>query len=277
MAKFFNNTVQEAIKTYELEESTMNKLKSGNHVVKFAAPDCSRCERFAPDWTELESYYSENPDVSLFSVDCKNQPNVCDWCNIENYPSLVHIRLGDIVERYRGDYSSKDLKEFIGKSFKLEENDETTLDNFVKEKAVFDVTPENFQELISTGYCLIYFSLKKCTYCQPINKIYSTLAERFIRNKDITIALVDCGLYPEFCIQEAKGCPTVTVYGNGELLKKDYHEDHSLQGLYDLIVAYATGGESFDKWKKCEAKKRATRKEREAEEAEAKAKINLDD
>lgn len=270
MAKFFNNTIQDILKTWRLEESTIKKLQSGKYLVEFFAPDCSRCESLAPVWSEVESAYKGNQALTILSVDCNEQNNVCSYYKIESYPSILNVENGERVEKYEGKRTLKDFKDYIEKTF-LAPNAETTAITFIKDKAVFDVTPENYQDLISKDFSLIYFSLKRCTYCQELNKIYEELAERFISSRNVTIALADCGTYPDFCIKESKGCPTLTVYGNGKLLKKDYHEDHTLDGLTNLMNAYAVGGELLESWLKGESVKRLARKERERKADQAKS------
>lgn len=270
MAKFFNTTVQEAIAAYQLEESTMKKLQSGNNFVKFYAPECSRCITLAPVWEQLTSEFQDNEYVSLWSVDCKDQKNVCNYYNIEAYPSILNIDNGEKVEKYNGNKDLKDLEDYIQETFlPLPQSTDVTTEIYIKKDPIFDVTPENFEELIAENYTLIYFCLKRCTYCQEMNKIYDRLAQRFISSRNITIALVDCDRHPSFCITHSNGCPTISVYGNGKLIKKDYHEDTTLDGLTDLINAYATGGQFLDDWIEGDKKKRLARKQREREEDEA--------
>lgn len=270
MAKFFNTTVQEAIQTYELEKATMAKLQSGKVLAKFFAPNCSRCESLAPTWQELESPYKGSKNLMLLSVDCKDQINVCSYYNIESYPTILYMAEGEKIEKYNGTLNLESLENFIEKTVSEKENLQAAPESFVKEQAVFDVTPSNFQELISKDFSLVFFSMKKCPYCQGLNNIYDELAQRFISSRNVTIALVDCGKHANFCLEKVKGCPTLNVYGNGEMVKKDYYEDRSLEGLTDMMVAYASGGKVFDAWKEGEKEKRRLRKERERKEHEAK-------
>lgn len=270
MQKFFEKTIAESLTTYQLENSTMAKLNSGRSFVKFYAPDCKRCESLAPVWAELQSSLKDIQDLTLFTVNCKEQKNVCNFFNIESYPTLLNIDNGSSVEKYKGDRTLKDLQDYVEKNFPITET-RALPEKFVKEKAVFDVTPENYQDLISKDFVLVYFCLKRCTYCQELNKIYDKLADHFISSKNVTIALADCGVHPGLCIKESKGCPTLTLYGNGQLLKKDYHEDHSLKGLIDFVESHVAGGKVLDDWKESEKEKRRLRKEREKKEDEAKS------
>jgi len=112
--------------------------------------------------------------------------------------------------------------------------------------------------------------LKKCPYCKDLNQLYDELAQRFISSRNVTIAHVDCDKHANFCIEKARGCPTLNVYGNGEMVKKDYYEDRSLDGLTAMMVAYSSGGKVYDAWREGEKVKRSSRKECERKEREKK-------
>jgi len=272
MAKFFNITAQEAIQTYEREKATMAKLQSGKVLTKFYAPDCSRCESLAPKWQKLESSYNGSKNLLFLSVDCKDQMNVCGYYNAEVVPTILYTAEGVKIEKYDGKLELESLEDFIEKIVLEKEKLQAAPESYVKEKAIFDVTPSNFQELISKGFTLVFFSLKNCPYCRDLNKLYDELAQRFISSRNVTIAYVNCDKHGNFCIEKAKGCPTLNVYGNGEMVKKDYYEDRSLEGLTDMMVAYSSGGKVYDTWKEGEKEKRRLRKERERKEHEAKIK-----
>lgn len=245
MMEFLNTTVQQSLSNFNAQETSLSAINSGNCFIKFHVKYCTYCKKMSPIWTEVEKSYENNKDVKLFSIDCKLQPTVCDLYNITKYPSMIWFNKGKWIEKYAGHRTVKDFEEYIGNMLQTSTQASTLLatkNTTIEESAIIDVTADDFTEIIAKDLTFVYFCLKKCTYCQEVNEVWEDLAQRFTSMNNVKIAQMDCSLYGSLCLKEAKGCPTLNLYKDGRLLHKDYHEDYSLEGLYQCVSSYAKGG-----------------------------------
>lgn len=290
MMQFLNKTVQEALTNVYAEETSLNAINSGNCFIQFHVKYCTYCKTMTPVWSEIETSYESNKDVKVFNIDCKLQPRVCDLYNITKYPSVIWFSKGDKIDKYSGQRKVVDLKEYIENMLQRFSQPSTLPTNtekeaIVEETAVIEVTAENFFEVIATDFTFVYFFMEKCTYCQELNDVWEKLAQRFTSN-NIKIAQMDCNLYAGFCLKESRGCPTLNLYKDGLMLAKDYHEDYSLENLYQCVTSYVKGGKGqyngkkssrtfskyvftdLEEWKKLDHEKRRIRKALEKKEDE---------
>lgn len=75
------------------------------------------------------------------------------------------------------------------------------------------------------------------------------VAERFANNNKIKIGKVDSSKNYWLYASQAKGCPTLNLYEDGELILKDYHETETLEGISDCINSHMKGGQGKNNFK----------------------------
>lgn len=248
MMKFLNKTVQDSLTNYYDEETSIKAINSGNCFISFHVKYCGHCKKLSPIWAELEKSYENRNDVKLFNIDCKFQPKICDLYEISGYPSVIWIYKGEKVEKYSGHRNIKEFEDYIAKMLQRF-NQISTVSSLIvenqtisEESAIVDVTADDFLQVIAKDFTFVYFCLKKCTYCQEVNNVWEELAQKFVSSSNVKIAQMDCNLYGTLCMKEGKGCPTLNLYKEGQLIFKDYHEDFSLEGLYQCVVNHVKGG-----------------------------------
>lgn len=247
MMEFLNKTVQEALENVFAEEASLNAINSGNCFIKFHVKYCTYCKKMMPVWSEIEKTYENNKDVKVFNIDCKLQPRVCDLYNITKYPSVIWFSKGEMIDKYSGQRKVIDLKEYIGNMLQRFSQPLTLLEKqekeaIVEETATIEMTADIFFEVIAKDFTFVYFFMEKCTYCQELNEVWDKLAQRFASTSNVKIARMDCNLYASFCLKESRGCPTLNLYKDGLMLAKDYHEDYSIENLYQCVSSYVKGG-----------------------------------
>lgn len=245
MANFFSSTIASHVKNFLLEDATAVKIRSGRNFVKFTVPYCGYCKKMAPTWIELEKAYKDDQEVSILSVDCKKQKDICNDFDVSGYPSIIWIEGGKRIDKYAGRRTVPDFSKYIKKMQMRSAQAVVTaaVDQPVKhESAVLDLTTADFKEAISSGFSFVYYSLPACSHCKEIEKVWNDLAKELKFSDDIKIARVDCQVNTQLCYNEAKGCPTLNIYNNGEVVLKDYYEDVTLDGLIDAITSHAKGG-----------------------------------
>lgn len=67
--------------------------------IKFYAPWCGHCKALAPDWERLEKEYAASDVVTVASVDCTTQEDLCARFDVRGYPSINTV-IGDFSTAY---------------------------------------------------------------------------------------------------------------------------------------------------------------------------------
>lgn len=244
IAEFINRTIHDTLENFRMQVATRNKLQDGKHFVKFFVPYCGHCKNMAPVWDELEDFFVKDTNVSLLSVDCTKSRSICDQYEVFRYPTMLWIEDGSVVEKYSGTRSFKYFKDYIENM--LENSQPTAVATSSKkveeESGILDLNSNDFNEVIAKDFTFVKFYMPRCSHCKEINKLWNVLARKFASSETIKIAQVNCVHNYDLCMEEAKGCPTLNVYGNGKLLVKDYYEDTTLEGLSDCIISNQKGG-----------------------------------
>jgi protein disulfide-isomerase-like protein len=68
-------------------QTVTDQSNTKNWFVKFYAPYCGHCKKFAPTWTEFADKYSDI--VNVAEVDCTVQTTLCDTYSIKGYPTIL--------------------------------------------------------------------------------------------------------------------------------------------------------------------------------------------
>lgn len=241
MQKFFESKIQISLDRIETER----KLNSGKCLTKFFIPDCKFCKILAPVWSDLERNYAKNKDFTFVSINCDEQMKICNIYNREErFPAIYWIANGVSKEKFTGDKSFDALQSFINK---MESSRvKRSIDNKIEQakSGVYELTSSNFYDFISSDCSFVKFYIPGCKYCQKVNALWDPLALNLVDHTNIKIGRVDCIQFPGFCLQEAIGCPTLSVFKNGKRIRKDYQLDLTIEGLTDCIISNCAGGKS---------------------------------
>jgi len=84
-------------------------LRDSRAVMKFTATWCGPCKRYKPVFQELADY---NPNISFYSVDIDENPNIKKKYEIPGVPTTVFLKDGQEVKRIVG-YSDGKKRELI--------------------------------------------------------------------------------------------------------------------------------------------------------------------
>ncbi|KAF2705631.1 thioredoxin-like protein [Pleomassaria siparia CBS 279.74] len=118
------------------ELSTINiekELKQGNWLVEFYSPSCPHCMAFKSTWQTLyEFYYTSKPitskkdtdedtlnsftrwyDFKFAKVDCLAFRDACAAHEVNNYPSILHFKDGEMIKRQIGARGLPELSTWV--------------------------------------------------------------------------------------------------------------------------------------------------------------------
>lgn len=220
------------------------RIESKSSLVYFYTPNCPFCKEFSSVWKELEETFAGSSDGSLISVDCSQQESFCHEHNkAQSYPSIFWIASEECSEQFKGERTFSELREFVERKKHCRVK-RSLFEKVGKTKSgVYELTDQNFHEFVSTDCSFVKFYMPGCKHCLEVNQLWDPLAQSLADHNDIKIARVNCMNFPDLCLSEARGCPTLKIISNGETLVKDYHTDLSLEGLSDCIVSNCRGGQ----------------------------------
>ena len=82
--------------------------------IKFYAPWCGHCKKLAPIW---EEYGSVQDVVSVGSVDCTVEKDVCAKYEVKGYPTLIYFPVEGVAEtkffKYNGARNIEGFNSFL--------------------------------------------------------------------------------------------------------------------------------------------------------------------
>lgn len=200
----------------------------------------------APTWDELANSLEYDPTVSISKVDCTLYRSICQEFEVKGYPTLLWIEDGKKVEKYSGARQLTEFKAFIesktGADIKQQQSDEQPPaaahnDGHQEEGVVLHLTSPSFDHAISNGVTIVKFFAPWCGHCKRLVPTWDELAGKYVGNKDVKVAKVDCTLTDnkDLCAeQEVDGFPTIFIYKDGEKIT-EYNGNRSLDDLVNFI------------------------------------------
>lgn len=198
-------------KEFSLKELTDDNfdsvIESGKAFVKFYAPWCGHCQRLAPTWLALAKAMEFNEEITIAKIDCTEYRDVCTTFDVKGYPTMLWFENGQKVDKYSGERSLEDLKNYVNKmaGSKIKLNLPGLDDvKFLDDDAVLDLSSENFNEEIQDGITFVDFFSPWCGHCKRLAPTWEQLGRKLQNTQGIKIAKVDCTSPEnrEFCNQQ---------------------------------------------------------------------------
>ncbi|KAJ8917127.1 hypothetical protein NQ315_012617 [Exocentrus adspersus] len=246
-----------------------------NHFVMFYAP--WQVQRLAPTWEQLaEMLNEEDSNIKIAKVDCTTESKVCADEDVTGYPTLKFFKVGyaegvkfrgtrDLpsltnfineqlrevrnrqrrseaqVDRYQGDRSHDDLKQYVGKMLGTDKEKQGDGEQGDEVSATgSELTGDNFKEGIETGTTFVKFFAPWCGHCKRLSPTWDSLREKFSTKPGVSIVKVDCTIdaNKQLCNdEEVEGFPSMFLYKNGVKVS-EYSGSRSLDDLYDFVVKH---------------------------------------
>ncbi|XP_043489531.1 thioredoxin domain-containing protein 5 homolog [Polistes fuscatus] len=225
----------------ELTEETFDfHIRKGYHFVKFYAPWCGHCQKLAPTWEELANSLRNDDSVSISKVDCTLHRSVCEEFEIKGYPTLLWIEDGKKVDKYTGQRTHEDLKNYVStmldKSAEESTNKDESSDSTIH--TVLSLTGDSFKHSVEKGVSFVKFFAPWCGHCKRLAPTWEELGRKFFANEDVHIAKVDCTLNTckQLCYEEeVDSFPTLYLYRNGRKVS-EYNGSRNLDDLYGFVM-----------------------------------------
>ncbi|XP_003384827.2 PREDICTED: thioredoxin domain-containing protein 5-like [Amphimedon queenslandica] len=224
------------------DENFMGFLeKSGIQFVKFYAPWCGHCQRLAPVWDELATYYKSDSSVHVGKVDCTRFGDLCSRYGVKGYPTLLTFGGGIALDKYDGERTLSSLIAFVSKQSGHDDDKvaNTASEDQKKNKghplSPLVLTADNFDSSISEGISFIKFYAPWCGHCKRLAPTWDQLAEMAHETTHATIAKVDCTAETSLCSRfEITGYPTLILFSDG-IKKTEYNKARDLDSLLSFL------------------------------------------
>lgn len=199
-------------------------------------------QSLAPIWEELANSLEYDQTVSISKVDCTVYRSICQEFDVKGYPTLLWIVDGKKVEKYNDYRKLESFKAFIekktGQAAPVTEKPVSAHDDgHDEENAVVQLSGPSFDQSIGHGVTLVKFFAPWCGHCKRLAPTWDDLAGKYVGNRNVKIAKVDCTLSEnkELCSeQEVDGFPTIFLYRNGEKVT-EYNGNRSLEDLVNFV------------------------------------------
>lgn len=226
----------------ELTEDNFDKhTATGKHFIKFYAPWCGHCQKLAPTWEQLAKTLEFETDVSIGKVDCTQYRSVCNIFEVKGYPTLLWIENGKKVDKYQGDRSHDDLKQYVNKMLGSKKEGQEERDQGSEASGpVGELTGDNFKDGIQSGITFVKFYAPWCGHCKRLSPTWDSLRDKFATKPGVNIVKVDCTLdaNKQLCNEEeVEGFPSIFLYKSGEKIS-EYSGSRSLDDLYDFVIKH---------------------------------------
>ncbi|XP_077297082.1 thioredoxin domain-containing protein pretaporter [Arctopsyche grandis] len=198
------------------------QIPLNSHFVMFYAPWCGHCQKLAPIWAQLEELLNvEGSRVTIASVDCTKEKDLCAEHDITGYPTLKFFKIG-VSEgvKFRGIRDLPNLSSFIN-----EQLGESSVEEHLRVPIVVNIgkelTEDTFHDHVAKGYHFVKFYAPWCGHCQRLAPTWEKLAETFVDSGAVSIGKVDCTLYRDICTEfDVKGYPTLLWIEDGKRIEK---------------------------------------------------------
>lgn len=227
----------------ELNEDNFEKhVSKGKHFIKFYAPWCGHCQKLAPTWEQLAKTLEFETDVTIGKVDCTQHRTICNNFEVKGYPTLLWIENGAKVDKYQGERSHNELKQYVNKmlgSQKTETKEEPQSPG--SQLPSGEITEEVFKVSIQSGVAFVKFYAPWCGHCKRLSSTWDNLRDKFSGNNGVKILKVDCTLEAnkQLCNdEEVEGFPSLFLYKEGEKIS-EYSGSRSLEDLYDFVSKHS--------------------------------------
>lgn len=200
----------------------------------------------APTWDELANSLEFDDTVSVSKIDCTLYRPICQDFEVKGYPTLLWIQDGKKIEKYSGSRKLEEFKAYIeqktGAPIKQADEKATVTtdsptDGHQEELSVLQLTGPSFDHAIEKGVTIIKFYAPWCGHCKRLVPTWDELATKYVGNKNVKIAKVDCTLSDnkDLCsTQEVDGFPTIFIYRNGDKVT-EYNGNRSLEDLVNFV------------------------------------------
>uniref|UniRef100_T1JXA2 Thioredoxin domain-containing protein n=1 Tax=Tetranychus urticae TaxID=32264 RepID=T1JXA2_TETUR len=223
---------------YELNEDNLEKfLSKGRHFVKFYAPWCGHCRNLAPTWKLLGDTFQNDKSVSISMVDCEAYSLACQKFDINSYPTLLWIVDGEIVDRYNGMRSHKDLKAFVNRKKKEDQLKLERQGTVRSEDVIHTLTNSNINKVIRHGVTFVKFWVPWCSHCKALRPVWNELSRKLLGR--VKVASLDCSQFEDICEKyQVNGYPTLIIFRNGRAVS-EYEQERSLDSLVDYALSFA--------------------------------------
>lgn len=211
--------------------------KNGVHFVKFFAPWCGHCQKLAPTWEELATYYKSNSLVHISKIDCTQNTVTCGKYGVKGYPTLLLFEGGEPIDKYKGGRGLDALIQYVKDNFPVGTSDEKSREE--RSITPVDLTADTFHNTISEGVTFVMFYAPWCGHCKRLAPVWERLAEVTHSSSHATIAKVDCTVEKELCEKfEVRGFPTLILFSEGEK-KAEYTKARDLDSLLEFLKEHS--------------------------------------
>lgn len=226
-------------------ETSVATRSSGLWWIKFYSPYCHHCVGFAPIWEALAAEPVQN--VSMGSVNCVAQGDLCTRLGVQLYPTIVLYKDGLEVDTVKGALSKKFMKKYIHEQIDLLEKESlaaSTADPLFKhgdtnDVAVInprgvsvDLTQEEFKRRVTStrNSWFIQFYSQQSTQSHDIRAAWTQLAQQ--AQGRLNIGEVDCDKQKQLCkdVGVLPNLPTLKYFASAI-----HSEYKGLRGLGDLL------------------------------------------
>jgi thioredoxin domain-containing protein 5 len=231
--------------------------------VNFHSPRCPLCLNLEPVWNLLEILVNSQPassQLTIGSVDCSEENELCNKEGIKGFPTLKIFRAGDPVgTEYEGPRDLSSLIELLFKQLKVEIKARQTHKNISPDddsdigfgedsvedtirgieadrvlnredirneieqgiNGMYELTDENYKDFLAKGRHFVKFFAPWCGHCQRLEPTWFKLAESFKHDRSVSISRVNCDDFAEVCTGYGiKGYPSLLWIVDGKVLEK---------------------------------------------------------
>lgn len=204
----------------------------------------------------------EDPQVVIARVDCTKEDSLCSQHDITSYPTIRFFKQGEEGEtsvKFSGTRDMTTFSEFLnnqlhppmeesddggeGMSSSTKEGKQQTTPSMeevaaaatAKKSPLVELTEENFDKHISTGYHFVKFYAPWCGHCQRLAPTWNDLARKLADNTAVSVAKIDCSVYRPICRDfNVKSYPSLLWIDDGKMIEK-YSGDRNLESLYSFV------------------------------------------
>jgi protein disulfide-isomerase A6 len=200
--------------------------------VKFFSPTCGHCRAMAEDFAEAAAAFTE---VDFGGVDCSIEVDFCTSQKIEGYPTLLlYLPKSKEGISYEGTRTSDAFCDFV--------ENYTNFRAKRPPKVYVDLNPLNFERHLAENRCLLVtFYARWCQHSKRWLPQSRTVATALIPDRNVSVALVNCESYDEFCDRfDVKSFPAIRLFTEGNVVAFD--GSRSAANVLEFVNEYCGTG-----------------------------------